>query len=134
AAPNLQPPDEDDPEFIHSWRVELTNHAWAALEKAQPTYHAVLLYHVQNPGLASSELAEELSPRLGKKMTSTNVRVTLHRARERFAELLVDEVARSLDEPSEQELLEEVSALRLGKACASALEKRATAVSSAELL
>jgi hypothetical protein len=48
----------------------------------------------------------------------------LHRARTRFAELLVAEVAHSLGTPSEAQLLEELRTLRLLKLCGPALERR----------
>jgi RNA polymerase sigma factor (sigma-70 family) len=125
AAPSTGLEDSDDSRFVDSWRMELMNHAWAALEKKQPAYHAVLLLHVQNPAMESPELAEELSKRLAKPMTSTNARVTLHRARERFAELLLNEVARSLDNPADdEELISELKALNMHKVCEAAVEKR----------
>jgi RNA polymerase sigma-70 factor (ECF subfamily) len=117
--------DADEQTFVDSWRMELMDHAWAALEKTQPAYHAVLLYHVQNPDAESPELAEEMTRKLGKPMTAANVRVTLHRARERFAELLMSEVARSLDNPTDDaELIAELKALNMHKVCESAIERR----------
>ena len=116
---------DDDTRFVDSWRMELMDHAWAALEKTQPAYHAVLLYHVQNPSVESPELAEELTKKLNKPISATNARVTLHRARERFAELLLSEVARSLDNPADEaELLHELKALNMHKVCESAVQKR----------
>ena len=73
----------------------------------------------------SSEAAAELTKQLGKNMTSTNARVTLHRARERFAELLLSEVVRSLEDGADdREIDEELKALNMHKVCASAVEKR----------
>jgi len=123
AAPSALEAD-DATRFVDSWRVELMNHAWTALEKAQPSYHAVLLLHVQNPSAESAEIAERLTQQLGKPITSTNARVTLHRARERFAELLLAEVIRSLDEPTDEELVHELKALSMQKVCEAALQKR----------
>jgi RNA polymerase sigma-70 factor (ECF subfamily) len=118
--------DEGDSEtaFLHSWREELVNRAWEALAEAKPTYHAVLVFHVENPDVASPQMAEQLASRLGKSFTPAHIRVTLHRARERFAELLLEEVAHSLGACSDGELEEELRALRLLKLCAPALEKR----------
>jgi RNA polymerase sigma-70 factor (ECF subfamily) len=110
--------------FIATWRSELMNHAWAALERTQPSYHAVLLYHVQNPTAESAQAAEALSPRLGKTITKANLRVMLHRARERFGELLLSEVVRSLQSPTDEELAGELKDLNLSKPCAAALKKR----------
>ncbi len=122
AAPTPQSADDDH--FIDSWRAELMNHAWAALEKTQPSYHTVLLFHVQNPSVESQQMADELTPKMAKTMTSANIRVILHRARERFAELLLNEVARSLDGPSNEDLLAELKALNMHKVCETAMKKR----------
>ena len=110
--------------FLQSWREELVNRAWEALAEAGPTYHAVLLFHVENPEVASPGMAEQLAARLGKPFTAAHVRVLLHRAREKFAELLLDEVAQSLETRTEAELVEELRALRLLKLCGPALERR----------
>ena len=73
--------------------------------------------------------AAELSTRLGKPQTAGQVRVTLHRARARFAELLVDEVARSLGSPEPAELVQEIRDLDLLKYCRNALKRRGIDVS-----
>jgi hypothetical protein len=113
----------DEAAFLRSWREELINRTWAALAEARPTYHAVLVCHVENPGLPSAGAAARLSARLGKPFTAAHVRVTLQRAREKFAELLLDEVAHSLGACTEAELVQELQAVRLLKLCAPALER-----------
>jgi RNA polymerase sigma-70 factor (ECF subfamily) len=121
------PPDEgadSEAAFLRSWREELVNRAWDALAEAKPTYHAVLVFHVENPEVPSPRMAEQLAARLGKPFTAAHVRVTLHRAREKFAELLLDEVAHSLGACTEAELIQELSALQMLKLCAPALERR----------
>jgi RNA polymerase sigma-70 factor (ECF subfamily) len=111
--------------FLQSWREELVQRAWEALAEARPAHHAVLLFHVENPEVPSPRMAEQLTARLGKPLTAAHIRVTLHRAREKFAELLLDEVAHSLGTCTEAELVEELRALRILKLCAPALERRA---------
>jgi RNA polymerase sigma factor (sigma-70 family) len=115
---------EDEVTFLQSWREELINRTWVALAEAKPTYHAVLAFHVENPELPSPGAAEQLVTRLGKPFTAAHVRVTLQRARQKFAELLLDEVAHSLGTCTEAELVQELHALRLLKLCAPALERR----------
>jgi RNA polymerase sigma factor (sigma-70 family) len=115
---------EDEANFFRSWREELLNRTWAALAEANPTFHAVLVFHLENSDLPSAGAAEQLSARLGKPFTAAHVRVTLQRAREKFAELLVDEVAHSLGGCTEAELAQELHALRLSKLCAPALDRR----------
>lgn len=117
-------PATSDDDFLASWREELVNRTWQALADSQPTLHAVLLAHVQNPDLPSRELADLLTAQVGKEVTAGNVRVQLHRARERFADLLLEEVTKSLEAPSEAELLQELTDLRLRKLCQPALDRR----------
>jgi len=114
----------DQAAFLHSWREELINRTWAALAEARPTHHVVLVFHVENPELPSAGAAEQLSARLGKPFTAAHVRVTLQRAREKFAELLLDEVAHSLGACTQAELVQELHALRMWKLCAPALDRR----------
>lgn len=124
-------PQHDDREvddvhtaFVASWREELIDQTWRSLAEAQPTYHSVLLLHVENPDMPSAEMAEKLTAKLQKSMAAGNLRVTLHRAREKYADLLVEEVARSLGTPSQETLVEELRELRLLQLCDSALKRR----------
>ena len=67
-------------------------------------------------------MAEQLAPVIGKPVSAEWVRKRLQRARDRFAELLLQEVARSLGAPTEEELEEELLALGLFEYCRSALK------------
>jgi DNA-directed RNA polymerase specialized sigma24 family protein len=118
------PVAEREVEFLESWRAELLDRTWKALEVAQPTYHAVLLFRVENPDVPSPRMAEELAARLGTPMRPDQVRKALQRSHAKFAELLVEEVATSLGNPSLQDLTEEVGELDLLKYCRPALERR----------
>ncbi len=115
---------EREAEFLESWRAELLNRTWTALAAAQPLYHAVLLFRVENPEVPSPQMADELAARLGRPMRPDQVRKALQRSHAKFAELLIDEVATSLGNPSREELAEEVRELDLLKYCRSALERR----------
>ena len=61
--------------------------------------------------------------RLGKTVTAVGVRQTLHRAREKFAELLLEAVADSLDAPTRERLGEELEELGLLGYCKPVLER-----------
>jgi DNA-directed RNA polymerase specialized sigma24 family protein len=111
-------------DFLPSWRAELLDRTWKALAAAQPMYHAVLLFRVENPDVPSPQMADQLAARLGTPMRPDQVRKALQRSHARFAELLVAEVATSLGNPSREELAEEVRELDLLKYCRSALERR----------
>ena len=119
---------ETDALFHASWRDELLARCWGKLAEYECTsgkpYHTVLRYRVKHPEARSGELAEGLSKAMHKQVNAGAVRVTLHRAREAFADLLLDEVINSLADGSldaaEQELIE----LDLLGYCKPALESR----------
>jgi len=114
--------------FDTSWRDELLAKCWKRLEqdeaKSGKPYYTVLKYRVAHPELRSPELAEGLSKELGKPINAGAVRVLLHRSRELFAELLLDEVAESLTSDSLDEAEQELIDLDLLEYCRPALEKR----------
>jgi RNA polymerase sigma-70 factor (ECF subfamily) len=85
----------------------------------------VLRLKIDHPKASAAELAEQLAARLGKPVTVHGLRQALHRARERFADLLLAEVAHSLERPSPEELERELIELRLHAYCQPALKRRA---------
>ncbi len=129
AAASTKPPDADsEAAFLQSWREDLLTRAWTALQKAQAKsarpYYDVLRFRAANPKLSSSEMAEQLRQQLGKPLTAAGVRQTLHRARETFADLLLEEVVHSLDSPTVEQLEQELVDLELLEYCRPALERR----------
>jgi hypothetical protein len=68
-------------------------------------------------------MAEALSKERGKPLTDAGVRQVLKRARERFADLLIAEVRRSLVSDDDEALRDELSELGLLPYCQSALNK-----------
>jgi RNA polymerase sigma-70 factor (ECF subfamily) len=118
------PPEAIEPSFEASWREGLLAQTWEALKQAQPVYHAVLLLRVEDPDLTSNAMAERLTEQLSKPMTPENVRKAIQRAHTKFAELLIDQVAASLEEPTFEDLEAELQALDLLKFCRSVLERR----------
>jgi RNA polymerase sigma-70 factor (ECF subfamily) len=119
------PADDDAHQFDEDWRAALLGRAWDALSGSQPTYYAVLRFCVAHPKMSSEEKAEQLGQQLGRKFTAEGARQTLHRARERFGDLLVEEVANTLEPPTLDRIEEELSELDLLKYCKRALERRA---------
>ena len=114
-----------DQAFRESWRQELLARAWRALEQesGQP-YHAVLRLRADQPELTGTRMAELLSGRLGRTISASNLRQLLHRARERFAELLLDDIRQSLEGASLDRVAEELAELNLLKYCKDTLAKR----------
>jgi RNA polymerase sigma-70 factor (ECF subfamily) len=123
--------EEGEQQFLAEWRQKLLDRTWEALaavkgQSRQPLYE-VLRFRAQHPKLSSEEMAERLSEQLDRPLSAAGVRQVLKRAREKFAELLVQEVALTLAEPSAEELEEEVSELGLLSYCRSALGRRPAA-------
>jgi RNA polymerase sigma-70 factor (ECF subfamily) len=114
--------------FLTSWRDELLARSWAALaeiEKASgQSHYTVLRFRADHPDLASGQMADRLGPVLNRRLTAAGVRQALHRAREKFADLLLDEVARDLDDPTPEHLEDELNTLGLLDHCRPALERR----------
>ena len=100
-------------------REELLAQTWEALAQYQREtgrpYYTVLSFKVNARAASASrpattaELVKQLAPKLGRQLNENALRQALHRAREKFAELLVEEVLRSLLN-SQPERLEEDSA------------------------
>jgi RNA polymerase sigma factor (sigma-70 family) len=120
------PPEDDfDRVFVEKWKEELFARTWEALaknqeESSQP-YYTVLSCKTEQPELHSAQLATQVGESLGKPLTGENLRQLLRRARKRFAELLVDEVARSLQTAEPDQVTEELIELGLMSYCRSAV-------------
>lgn len=122
-------PDADQEQaFLASWRDELLTRTWTALAAADQAngqcYHAVLRFRAEHPDMRSQEMAEHLTRLFGKPLTAAGVRKTLDRARDRFADLLLDEIAQAMSDPTVDHLEEELIDLNLLEHCRSALERR----------
>jgi RNA polymerase sigma factor (sigma-70 family) len=115
-------------DFHESWRQELLSRAWQALEAAQretgQPYHDLLRLRVDQPELTSNDLATLLSERLGRPFSATNVRQLVHRARSRFADLLLDDIRASLEGASWERVEEELAELDLLKYCKDQVDER----------
>lgn len=126
AAPTNQGMHSADSErdFIASWRAELLDRTWKALAAAQPVYHAVLNSRIENPDLSSAEMGQKLAAQLGKPMPAATVRKSLQRAHAKFADLLLQEVACSIENSAVDAVEKELRDLNLTKYCQEALERR----------
>jgi RNA polymerase sigma-70 factor (ECF subfamily) len=120
---------EPDPRFMESWGDELLAHAWAALAATEggtgQPYYAVLRFRADHPEMRAPQMAEQLAAQLSRPFTAAGIRQVLHRARERFADLLLDEVTHSLENPGAEQVEEELVELGLLDYCRPALERRA---------
>lgn len=134
--PSVPPAEfESDLEFIRRWRAELLNRTWEALRDSQPNgakFYETLFQRVTHPGADSTQLAAVLSDKLRQPITAALSRQWLHRARERFAELLIEEVARSLGDADRNRVEQELIDLDLLPYCKPALNRRDEQVAAAE--
>jgi RNA polymerase sigma-70 factor (ECF subfamily) len=117
-----------DRQFLEKWREELLSRTWEGLAAVEAgtghPYLTLLQRKTQEPQVRSAQLAEQLSSHLKKPFTEVAVRQLLHRAREMFADLLVEEVVQSIETTELDELEQELVDLNLLGYCQSALERR----------
>jgi RNA polymerase sigma-70 factor (ECF subfamily) len=100
------------------WKRTVLEAAWSGLaayeqQHAGNVFHTVLRLRVEHPDDDSGALAGRLSKAAGRKFAAAAARQQLHRAREQFAEMVIDEVARGLSEPTPQAIREELTELGL---------------------
>jgi RNA polymerase sigma factor (sigma-70 family) len=122
------PEDVADQEFQQHWREGLLNHAWQQLEEDQSErggiYFSLLRARADNSEISHDDLIDEVEKQTGTRPKAGSLRVTLHRARQKFADYLVEAVAASLSDRSESYLEEELISLDLKKYCKDAIARR----------
>lgn len=107
----VDPDSNDDAEWLANWRQCLLDRGWRAMERhehAAPDslYHTVLRLSAEHPEEDSVKLAERASNQIGRPLRADAFRKQLSRARRMFAEVLVNEVAETLENAT-PELVEE---------------------------
>lgn len=107
-------------EWTSDWRKCILKAAWKALEKYQQRttnnlFCTVLRVSAQYENADSPTLAKMVSEMTGQPLTPEAYRKQLSRARKRFAELIVLEVARTLAEPTLEGIKDELNCLGLMK-------------------
>ncbi len=124
---------EEDAAWTRSWREELLAKGWTALAKVEQSsgtpYYTVLRYRSEHPDERSQDIAAALDGKVNegkakKPLTSTSVRVLIHRARELLADQVLDLVLESLDNASLDECEQELIDLNLLEYCKPALLRR----------
>jgi RNA polymerase sigma factor (sigma-70 family) len=128
--PSVEDPagEKSDAEFLADWRAELLTRSLKALaafeQQTGQLLHTVLKLRMDQPQLHSADMAEQLAAKVGKPVTPGWVRKRLYLAREKLGDLLLKEIRESLDNPSEEEVVQELIELNLLPYCRSALERR----------
>jgi|HubBroStandDraft_6_1064221.scaffolds.fasta_scaffold156757_2 RNA polymerase sigma factor (sigma-70 family) len=108
----------DDSAWLSSWRQNALDLTWSALESFERSKPGsltvtILRLRARNPDASSEELAELLAKKTGQSITPEALRQQLRRARVKFAELLIDEIADGLENSSPDDIDEELAALGL---------------------
>lgn len=107
----------DDP-WLSEWTNVVLEAAWRGLEEYQrqtkgSIAHTVLKLRTSFPDEDSEQLAARLSAALNRPLNAAATRQQLRRARLRFAQLLVEETARGLANPTPEAVEEELTDLGL---------------------
>lgn len=114
-------PDRGFDSFTLAWRESLLDESWNRLEQLQMTtgkpYFSVLRARVDQPRLTTQQLLEFLIEGGENFPSASAFRVFLHRARKRFAAILLQQVVESLQEPSDDEVELELIELGLHHFC-----------------
>jgi RNA polymerase sigma-70 factor (ECF subfamily) len=108
-----------DADYDRVWSEAVLNRTWSRLETYEVNtpknrYHTVLQLRRAQPKAAIDELAEELGRRTGTKVSPEAFRKTLQRARNKFAELLVQELRETIHPCEPEDIEQEIFALGLG--------------------
>ena len=118
--------DQDDKLFSQSWRDDLLYRTWQSLAEHQGNhgvpYHTILHLRVSEPELNGDQFAAKLSEQIGKAIQPATARVQLHRSREKFATIMIDDVANSLDNNTRELVEQELNDLGLIEYCRPAFE------------
>jgi DNA-directed RNA polymerase specialized sigma24 family protein len=109
-----------DREWQRSWRECVLRNTWNVLRDPQKRNkgtlcHSVLKASVEHPEEDSTALAARVSQSTGQALSAEALRKQLSRARQRFGELLVDEVSRTISDVTPELLAEELRDLDLMK-------------------
>jgi DNA-directed RNA polymerase specialized sigma24 family protein len=110
--------EEQDYAWDNGWQQHVLSLAWRRLEEYENRHvgsiaFKVLKLRAEHPEDSSEELSERLSSLLGRPVRADQTRQQLRRARVRFAEYLITEVADMLPSPSAQRIQEELISLGL---------------------
>jgi len=102
-----------DVQWLAGWRATLLDNAWEGLRQHERLHKGSMVWTVlrlraDHPDDDSVQLAERLSAALGRPVRPDALRQQLHRARMRFAQLLLEEVARSVEPPTPERVEEEL--------------------------
>jgi hypothetical protein len=110
----------DSKEWLSYWREGLLERAWRSLERlehASPDspYFSLLHSATANPQATPEMLVVQIATDTDHRIDVTSIREHLLRARSLFAQLLADEVAETLEGPSDEDVRHEMKLLDLSR-------------------
>lgn len=119
-----EPSDSDCDDFAIAWRQTMLDQAWQRLEQLQvesgKPYFTILRGRVDHPELTTKQLHEQLDENQPIRVPAEgSFRVYLHRARRQFSKLLKEQVAMSIEDPTPENIEEELIDLGLHLFCRS---------------
>jgi hypothetical protein len=103
-----------DEEGQRAWRKAMLDLAWGALEEYERGHRGsiswtLLRLRADHPDDDMDQLAARLAGKIGRALKPEAVRQQLRRARVRFAQALLEEVARGLSDPTPERVEEELT-------------------------
>ncbi|MGB0595177.1 MAG: hypothetical protein ACPGLY_00590 [Rubripirellula sp.] len=107
--------------WLTYWREGLLERAWRSLERQEHAtpeipFYSVLHCATAKPQSTPAMLVVQIASEFNLTLDEQAVQSILITARGLFAQVLADEVAETLDDPSEDDVKEEIAILGLGKA------------------
>ena len=122
----------EDEAFLQAWRNGVLAKAWSVLKAAEDAggapHFTVLRIRVDHPATSTDDLAGLISNAIGKPVTGGHGRVLVHRARDQFAQVLIEVVADSLENPTRETVELELIEVRLMDYCQDAFADYAAKV------
>lgn len=119
---------DTEKQFLEIWLCDLMQRAWDGLAtveaRTEQPLHTVLRIRIEQPNLDSAGLAEAIERQTGQPVDVPRVRKLLHTARQRFIRDFVREVELTLDDPTDDDLEEELQSLGMLERCRDHLRKR----------
>ncbi len=114
-------PEKMNEQWLSYWRTGLLERAWRSLEQHEHKNPALPLYSILHCATTKSKkpnqtLAGRLASEHGVHLSDEVIQKILPEARAMFAQLLADEVAETLEKPTEQDVKAELQTLGLTKA------------------
>ena len=107
--------------LVSTWREELLSRAWSALAQDSASentfYYPILRYRVEHPAENYEQLSQAFSEICGREIKAGNARIQIHRARLRFAALMIQQVSDSLPDADSNSVEAELADLGLLHYC-----------------